>query len=103
MRGPADRRVVACNYGEATSVAPQGALAFVVYPDPDGFGKRVELLVRSRSGRWVRKYEDIRRVTNFRAKTVPPEHPRHGDKRLWDHEAEGTAAKLAEARARRLT
>jgi hypothetical protein len=90
-----DRRVVACNLSEATKVAAQGAKAYVVLPNPGSGHDRIEVLVRSRGGRWVRKWENARRLTNFRAVTIPPDHPRYADERLWDYEAEALAARLA--------
>jgi hypothetical protein len=35
----------------------------------------VPLLVRSRGGRWIEKWEAMRRLENFRVKTIPPDHP----------------------------
>jgi len=42
-----------------------------------------EVELRSRGGRWVEKWEATRRLENFRLKTIPPEHPRFTDRRLW--------------------
>lgn len=73
-----DRRVVQCNYAESTNVAARGARAYVVRLNP-GFGNdRIVVLVRSRGGHWVEKWESRERLTAFRVKTLPPEHP------LWD-------------------
>jgi hypothetical protein len=94
-----DRVVVALNLTETTNVAPAGALAFLVGPNPGNGNDRIEILVRSHGGRWVRKWEDIRRLTNFRAKTLPPPHPLHGDERLWDYEPVRYALALWAARA----
>lgn len=72
-----DLLVVTCNYAEATSAHSPGAKAYVLLVhggDPD----RPVILARSRGGRWVQRYEDRRRLTGFRLKTVPPEHPLHG-------------------------
>lgn len=94
-REPLDRRVVACNFREATNVARKGARAYLVRPNPGGGDDRVVILVRSRGGRWVEKWEDIRRLENFRCKTLPPEHPLYWDERIWDHDAEAMACRLA--------
>ena len=92
-----DRRVVQCNYREATNIAAEGARCYLVRPNPGGGDDRIVILARSRSGRWIEKWEDIRRLRDFRVKTLPPEHPLHGDERLWDYEPEAMARRLADA------
>jgi hypothetical protein len=99
LRAP-DRRVVQCNYTEAVSVAATGARAYLVRANPGGGDDRIVILVRSRGGRWIEKWESIRRVGNFRPKTLPPEHPLYGDERIWDYDAEAMAARLTAAAAR---
>jgi hypothetical protein len=79
----ADQQVIACNYTEPTSVAAAGALAYVVPQLGGNLPESVRVLVRSRGGRWVEKWERTGRLDNFRLKTLPPEHPRYGDDRLW--------------------
>lgn len=96
-----DRRVVQCNYVSGTGVAAAGARAYLVRGNPGNGHDRIVILVRSRGGRWVEKYEDIRRLDGFRGKTLPPEHPMFRDERIWDWHADETAATLAHARARR--
>jgi hypothetical protein len=71
-----DRRVVQCNYVQGTHVASQGARAYVVRTS--GGTDRILILARSRSGRWVKKWEPVSRLTDFRAKILPPEHPLYG-------------------------
>ena len=97
----ADQQVIACNYTEPTSVAAGGALAYVVPQLGGNLPERVRVLVRSRSGRWVEKWEAIWRLDNFRLKTLPPDHPRYGDERLWPDTVitEQDVAALALARA----
>lgn len=97
---PADRRVVQCNYAEPVSAAAAGTRAYLVQPNPGGGDDRIVVLVRSRGGRWVEKWENIRRLRDFRVKTLPPGHPRYGDERIWDHDAEVMASRLAAARGR---
>jgi hypothetical protein len=77
-----DKRVVAGNYTEATSIASTGALCYLCGVDDSSPAERLEVLVRSRSGRWIRKWEDARRLGNFRVKTLPPQHPLYGDERI---------------------
>jgi hypothetical protein len=93
-----DRRVVQCNYAEPTSVAATGARAYLVRPNPGGGDDRIVILVRSRGGRWIEKWENIRRLENFRAKTLPVDHPLYTDERIYDHEAEAMASRLTAAR-----
>ncbi len=72
---PEDRQVVQCNYAEGTGVAASGARAYVAQLNLGNANDRVVVLVRSRGGRWVEKWENTARLTNFRVKTLPPEHP----------------------------
>lgn len=90
-----DRPVIQCNYVEATSAVPARARAYVVYPNLGGGCERVCVLVRSRRGRWIEKWEHRRRLGNFRAKTLPPQHPMHPNDRLHA----STDVVLAELRA----
>lgn len=83
-----DRRVVQMNYAVSTNVAAKGARAYLVLPNGGGGHDRICILVKSRGGRWVEKWEDSRRLTNLRAKTVSPGHPLYDDDRLWDYEPE---------------
>lgn len=78
-----DRQFIACNYLVPTRIARRGALAYVIPQLGGNLPERVRLLVRSRGGRLVEKWEATRRVGNFRLKTIPPEHPRYNDERLW--------------------
>ena len=77
-----DHRAIACNYAEGTSVARLGAAAYVLWPNPGGGNDRVPLLVRSRGGRWIQKWEAMRRLCDFRLKTIPPGHPLY-DRLTW--------------------
>jgi hypothetical protein len=92
--------VVQCNYAEPVSAAATGARAYLVRPNPGGGDDRIVILVRSRGGRWIEKWENIRHLENFRCKTLPPEHPMYGDERIWDYDAEAMAARLNAARDR---
>lgn len=94
---PDDRLVVQCNYAEPVSVAAKGARAYLVRPNPGGGNDRIVILVRSRGGRWVEKWEDIRRLAGFRVKKLPPQHPLFGDERIWDYDAPDMAARLRAA------
>jgi hypothetical protein len=78
-----DRKALACNYAEGSGVARPGALAYVVCSHLGGnLPERVKVLARSRGGRWVEKWEAVKRLSNFRLKTLPPEHPRYDDERI---------------------
>lgn len=94
-RAAADRQVVQCNYTTAVSAVAAGARAYLVRPNPGGGDDRIVILVRSRGGRWIEKWENIRRLGNFRCKTLPPEHPLYSDERIWDYDSGAMAARLA--------
>jgi hypothetical protein len=81
-----DRRVVQCNYISATVVAPAQARAYVCQINPGWGCDRIVVLVRSYSGRWVKKWENRARLFNFRVKTLPPRHPLYGDDRILNAE-----------------
>lgn len=93
----ADRRVVACNVYDV-SYAQDGARSYLIAPAAGAAipgEDRVELLVRSYSGRMVRHWEPTFKLTNFRTITLPPEHPLYGDDQLWDYESEAQAESLS--------
>ena len=87
-----DKRVIACNLLETVSTASVGALCYV--RATTGTEDRVELLIRSRSGRWISKWEPLKRVGNFRFKSLPPDHPRYDDQRLMAYASEDALAWL---------
>ena len=70
-----DRKAVACNYAIATKMVSLGSLAYLINENPGWGGERVQILARSRGGRWIRKWEASWRLHNFRFKTIPPENP----------------------------
>lgn len=81
-----DKKVVQCNFAVGTNIAPEGARAYVVRPNPGNGNDRILILVRSRGARWVEKWENTARLTNFRVKTIPPEHPLYAEERLFPAE-----------------
>lgn len=87
--GQEDRKVIQCNYVEGTKIAAVGARAYVIWTNKGNGGDRVYILVRSRGARWVKKWETRTRLTNFRVKTIPPEHPIYREDWLadpaWEH------------------
>jgi hypothetical protein len=74
-----DKLAIACNIAEPTKECVRGALAFVINDNPGNGGESMQVLARSRSGRWIRKWERLYRLCNFRVKTIPPTHPRYED------------------------
>lgn len=94
---PGDRKVIQCNYTEGTNIAAQGARAYVVLPNPGGGHDRIQVLVRSRGGRWVQKYEAISRLAHFRVKTMPLEHPLYA-RQLWSHDPERYIQEFCDAK-----
>lgn len=83
MNADSDRQVIACNYTGPTAAVAEGARAYVVPQLGGNLPGRVRVLARSRGGRWIEKWEDIRRLGSFRLKTLPPGHPRYDDARRW--------------------
>lgn len=92
-----DIHVIQCNYAVGTKVCAEGARAYVWLTNPGGGSDRLQVIARSRGGRFVERWEDVRHLRDFRLKTMPPEHPLY--RRLagigWDEE---TVARLNEAR-----
>lgn len=88
---PYDRRVVACNVTDDSSAISAGSKAYVVLSNPGGGHDRLKILARSRGGRWIEKWESIHRLTDFRAVTLPPEHPRY-DSAPWGYDNADTLA-----------
>jgi hypothetical protein len=79
-----DLRVVVANYTEGTSAVRVGAKAYISPVYPGALPDNVFLVVRSRGGRWIEKWERIKRLDNFRLKTIPPGHPLHDSNWLHD-------------------
>lgn len=94
-----NRRVIACNFRVSRAAVRRGALAYVSRPDYGSGHERVVLLIRSRGGRWIHKWEAVKNLTNFRVKTIPPEHPRFEDERLWSAEVDDDLARRLAKRA----
>lgn len=78
-----DRDVIQCNYAERTPIVAAGARAYVTLANPGGGHDRIEVLARSRSGRWINRWEPRNRLRDFRPKKLPPEHPLHGHSKLY--------------------
>jgi hypothetical protein len=76
-----DKRVIACNYVVATSECRQNAFAYLSFMT-GGENSRIQVLARSRSGRWVHRWEPLENLGHFRYKSLPPEHPLYGDERV---------------------
>jgi hypothetical protein len=77
------KKALACNYAVATKSCRQNALCYVINPNPGWGGERVQLLARSRGGRWIQKWEVRWRLHNFRVKTVVPEQSIFNDIPDW--------------------
>lgn len=70
--GDGDMRVIQCNYRVATSVCSKGARAYL---STVSGGDRVHVIARSRSGRWVRRWQKRENLCNFRLKTLVADDP----------------------------
>jgi hypothetical protein len=69
-----DARVVQCNYKSGTSACRAGARAYLTH-SIDMAGYRVRVVARSRSGRWVVRWESLKNLHRFRLKTLAAEDP----------------------------
>lgn len=101
--------VVACNFREGTSAVRVGAKAFLTIPSDLPWNAR--LVVRSRSGKWIRVWQRTRRLTNFRAVTIVAAdsllerdhgvsiqtHPTRGAAEAWAAQLQLTSRELATA------
>ena len=87
-----DKFAIVCNVAEPTKTARTGAFAYVTDPNRGNGGERVRLLLRSRGGRWIDKWEKATRLTNFRIKTIPPEHPFYTGFRVMTYDSREIAA-----------
>lgn len=72
---PSDLKVIACNLNQPTKTCVEGALCYVLDFNLSNAAEQVRLLMRSRGGRWIDKYEALKRLKNFRLKTIPPDSP----------------------------
>ena len=70
-----DIKRVACNLRLTSKTAKMGAIAYVLNPNFGNGCERISVLVRSKSGRWVVKWEAGWRLGNFRVKTIVPSDP----------------------------
>jgi hypothetical protein len=71
----ADNRVIQCNFmGETASIA-RGARSYVMLTNPGGGNDRIKILVRSRSGRWISRWESLLVLDNFRPKVMAQQNP----------------------------
>ncbi len=77
-----DRRVIQCNLTTSQKTAAKGARAYAISTNPGGGADRIVILLRSRSGRWIEKWQDIRTLANFRVKTLPIGHPLYSHSRI---------------------
>lgn len=100
MSIPGDRRVIACNFAEGTNSVAEGALAYVTLTNSGSGHDRICVYARSRSGRWIEIWQDMRRLSNFRWKTIPPPHPLYGHSRIADYFEDKTLSELQAAKAR---
>ncbi len=66
---------IACNYSVDTKSASSGSLAYIVMPNGGNLHNRVRILSRSRSGRWIRRWERLAALTDFRRKRIPEQSP----------------------------
>ncbi len=87
----ADLFAVACNYREGTSIARVGAKAYVgTWQAGNGY-ESFPLLVTSRGGRMVTKWERVWKLTNFRSVTIPAKHTLYRSEKIGLHPTRAAA------------
>jgi hypothetical protein len=92
-----DRYAVVCNYREGTGTSRMGGKAYLADWHWTGGGyERVRVVARSRGGRWIVKWEPIKRLTNFRSTTVPAESPDYERAHIGWHPSRQEAQAFAE-------
>lgn len=92
-----DRRAIQCNLTASQKTGVKDARAYVILANPGNYSDRIEILLRSRGGRWIQKWQSIRLLADFRIKTIPIGHPLYHDDRIhWDYEIELWATRLNE-------
>ena len=94
---------VACNYAAGTKIARDGARCYLLWRT-GGDNRRCQVLVKSRGGRWVTKWEPIVMLDHFRLVRVPEarvEFARLSECYAADH-AIGVVADLADIVACRI-
>ncbi len=79
MNVAAECKVVQCNLRIDTATCRTGARAYLT-GSLDVVGRRARILARSRSGRWVLRWEGLSHLHNFRIKTLTAQDP------LWERQ-----------------
>lgn len=96
-----DKRVIVCNYAEGISSVSKGSLCYVIDPGRGMGSERICIYARARDGRIIEKWEAIKRLENFRVKTLPPESPLYARMEfVRDFNSEEYCAELIAAAAR---
>jgi hypothetical protein len=96
---PEYRVVVTCNYIETARASSSGSKCYLIHSNPGGGNDRIYILARSRSGRWISRWENIKRLDNFRCKKVFPGHFIYSDERIYDYDPEKMVDTLTTSRA----
>lgn len=73
MTDIADAWGIVANHREGDKICRPTAQCWIMWTNPGGGFDRNMMVVRSRGGRWVKKWMRADRLTNWRIKWVPPE------------------------------
>ena len=83
-------KAIVCNYLSGGSYVRKGAKAYVnVLYLGGNLPDRLKVEVKSRGGRWIEKWENSARLGNFRLTTISVDHPKFGERRKFQADAEG--------------
>lgn len=67
-----DEKVIVCNH-KGNHFIRAGARAYLLLPNRGNDYDNVYLFIRTRSGRYIKKWENFKNLYNFREVTKPPQ------------------------------
>lgn len=68
--------VILCNLIETTAYSATGSLGYILV-NHQGGSERFQVLIRSRSGRFIQHWIPTDNLGNFRIRRISPENPRY--------------------------
>jgi hypothetical protein len=87
-----DKYGIICNFAVPTKTSSTGSKAWLGVTSGGAIGDgNVRLYMRSRGDRMIEKWDRIKRLTNFRIATLPPEHPFYKHEKVTQFETRAAA------------